>query len=56
VAEAYPHLYKGGEQTIYYLSEAFPTRAQALAKRRAYLAYWKYIYNYQAFFLAEKWQ
>jgi len=56
VAEAYPYLYKSGEQTIYNLSEAHPTRAQALAKRRAYLAYWKYIYNYQAFFLAEKWQ
>jgi hypothetical protein len=54
VAKAYPILYEGGEQTVYDLSEAFQTRAQALAKRREYLANWKFVYNYQAFFLAAR--
>jgi hypothetical protein len=52
VAKAYPVLYQGGEQTVYDLSEPFQTKAQALAKRREYLANWKFVYNYQAFFLA----
>lgn len=52
VAKAYPILYEGGEQTVYDLSEAFQTQAQALAKRREYMANWKFVYNYQAYFLA----